>query len=66
MAAGPESYDTCGVDRPSRSPMIVPVALSEQKRLDLVVFMQTLTGVAEGEPAPKLPGIGYDIPPGAP
>jgi hypothetical protein len=35
--------------------MIVPVALSEQERLDLVVFMQTLTGVAEGEPAPKLP-----------
>ena len=57
MAAGPEGCDTDGIDRPSRSSMIVPVALSEQERLDLVVFMQTLTGVAEGEPAPKLPGL---------
>jgi hypothetical protein len=55
MASGPESYDTGGIDRPSRSPMIVPVEFSGQERLDLVVFMQTLTGVAEGEPAPKLP-----------
>jgi hypothetical protein len=55
MASGPEGYDTGGIDRPSRSPMIVPVEFSGQERLDLVVFMQTLTGVAEGEPAPKLP-----------
>jgi hypothetical protein len=46
--------------------MIVPVALSEQERLDLVVFMQTLTGVAQGEPAPKLPGSATTSPRGPP
>jgi hypothetical protein len=29
--------------------------LREQDRLDLVAFMQTLTGVVEGESAPTLP-----------
>jgi cytochrome c peroxidase len=49
-------YEKEPIDRPSRSPFLVPVELSEQERLDLVAFMQTLTGVPEGEPAPKLPG----------
>jgi cytochrome c peroxidase len=48
-------YEKEPIDRPSRAPLFVPVALSEQERLDLVGFMQTLTGVPEGEPAPKLP-----------
>jgi cytochrome c peroxidase len=48
-------YEKEPADRPSRSPLFVPVTLSEQERLDLVAFMQTLTGVPEGEPAPKLP-----------
>jgi cytochrome c peroxidase len=49
-------YEKEPIDRPSRSPLFVPAALSEQERLDLVAFMHSLTGVPEGEPAPKLPG----------
>jgi cytochrome c peroxidase len=49
-------YEKGGIDRPSRSAEIFPLQLSEQDRLDLVAFMQTLTGMPEGEPAPKLPG----------
>jgi len=50
-------YEKDAIDRPSRSPLFVPVKLSEQQRLDLVAFMQTLTGAAEGVPAPRLPGM---------
>jgi cytochrome c peroxidase len=49
-------YEKGGIDRPSRSPLLVPITLSEQDRLDLVAFLQTLTGVPEGERAPPLPG----------
>jgi cytochrome c peroxidase len=48
-------YETGGIDRPSRSPRMAPLKLSEKDRLDLVAFMQTLTGMPEGEAAPKLP-----------
>jgi cytochrome c peroxidase len=48
-------YETGGIDRPSRSAAIAKLDLSEQDRLDLVAFMQTLTGVAEGDTPPKLP-----------
>ena len=48
-------YEKGGIDRPSRSAEIFPLALSEQDRLDLVAFMQSLTGMPEGESAPKLP-----------
>jgi cytochrome c peroxidase len=48
-------YEKGGIDRPSRSPMIKPLKFSEQDRLDLVAFMQTLTGVPEGEEQPALP-----------
>ena len=48
-------YVTGGIDRPSRSPMIMPLDLSAQEQADLVAFMQTLTGSPEGEPAPNLP-----------
>jgi cytochrome c peroxidase len=41
-------YEKGGIDRPSRSPMLVPIQLTDQERLDLVAFMQTLTGDAEG------------------
>jgi cytochrome c peroxidase len=50
-------YEKEPIDRPSRSPLFVPVELSEQERLDLVAFMHALTGVPEGEPAPKLPEL---------
>ena len=48
-------YEKEPVDRPSRSPLFVPVELTEQERGDLVAFMQSLTGAPEGEPAPELP-----------
>lgn len=41
-------YEKGGIDRPSRSPMFVPIQLSDQERLDLVAFMETLTGAGEG------------------
>jgi cytochrome c peroxidase len=50
-------YEKGGLDRPSRSPMMMPVQLSEQERGDLVAFMETLTGAPEGDAAPKLPGL---------
>ena len=37
-------YEKGGIDRPSRSPMLVPIQLTERERLDLVAFMETLTG----------------------
>ncbi len=37
-------YEKGGIDRPSRSPMLVPIQLTEAERLDLVAFMETLTG----------------------
>jgi cytochrome c peroxidase len=42
-------YEGGGIDRPSRSPMLVPVQLTETERLDLVAFMETLTGQAVDE-----------------
>jgi cytochrome c peroxidase len=48
-------YEKEPIDRPSRSPLFLPVELTAQERDDLVAFMQTLTGAPEGEPAPELP-----------
>jgi cytochrome c peroxidase len=47
-----QHYEKGGIDRPSRSPLMMPIRLSEQDRLDLVAFMQTLSGV-EGENHPS-------------
>jgi cytochrome c peroxidase len=57
LADAVRHYEKEPVDRPSRSPLFVPVELTEQERLDLVTFMQTLTGTPEGEPAPQLPAM---------
>jgi cytochrome c peroxidase len=35
-------YEKGGIDRPSRSPLLQPIALTEQERRDLVAFMETL------------------------
>jgi cytochrome c peroxidase len=40
-------YEKGGIDRPSRSPM-VPIQLTDREQLDLVAFMETLTGDADG------------------
>ncbi len=37
-------YVRGGIDRPSRSPMINPIDMTEEERDDLVAFLQTLTG----------------------
>jgi cytochrome c peroxidase len=49
-------YETGGIDRPSRSPMIASIALGDDERRDLLAFMETLTGDPEGDTAPQLPG----------
>jgi cytochrome c peroxidase len=49
-------YEKGGLERPSRSPMMMPVQLSDQERGDLVAFLGTLTGNSVGDAAPKLPG----------
>jgi cytochrome c peroxidase len=41
-------YEKGGIDRPSRSPLMVPTQLTDRERLDLVAFMETLTGNADG------------------
>jgi cytochrome c peroxidase len=48
-------YEKGGIDRPSRSPLIKPIALTDQERSDLVAFMEALTGEGEAVAAPKLP-----------
>ncbi len=37
-------YEKGGIAGPSRSPMMLPIQLTDQERLDLVAFMETLTG----------------------
>jgi cytochrome c peroxidase len=55
LAAVVEHYNTGGVDRPSRSEVIIPLGLTDSEKQDLVEFMETLS--SEGEPviAPRLP-----------
>jgi cytochrome c peroxidase len=50
-----ELYDRGGIDRPSRSPKIKPLGLSEQEKADLIAFLQTLTGAPHHAPTPVLP-----------
>jgi cytochrome c peroxidase len=51
-------YEQGGIERPSRSPLMMPIKLSEEDRRDLVAFMETLTeqvpaaGRATGERLP--------------
>jgi cytochrome c peroxidase len=42
-------YEKGGINRPSRSPIMYAIELSEQERLDLVAFMETLTGKTDGK-----------------
>ena len=36
-------YEKGGIDRPSRSPLMMPIELTDRERLDLIAFMETLT-----------------------
>src|SRR5262245_65288349 len=40
-------YEKGGIERPSRSPLLHPVQLNDQERLELVAFMESLTGAPE-------------------
>ena len=37
-------YERGGIDRPSRSPLMQPIKLTDQERRDIIAFMETLTG----------------------
>jgi cytochrome c peroxidase len=38
-------YERGGIDRPSRSPLMMPITLTDQERQDLIAFMETLTEI---------------------
>jgi len=40
-------YEKGGIDRPSRSPLMLPLQLTDEERRDLVAFMESLTSTAE-------------------
>ena len=40
-------YEKGGIARASRSPLMLPLELTEQERLDLVAFMESLSGMDE-------------------
>jgi cytochrome c peroxidase len=43
-------YESGGIERDSRSPMFMPVELSDGERADLVAFLESLTGEEKGAP----------------
>jgi cytochrome c peroxidase len=46
-------YEKGGIDRPSRSPLMLPLQLTEQERLELVAFMESLNGAPEPARSPR-------------
>jgi cytochrome c peroxidase len=48
-------YDRGGIERPSRSDLIVPLGLSKDEKADLIAFLQTLNGTSESVSLPALP-----------
>jgi len=50
-----EHYNDGGINRPSRSELIKPLALSPQEKVDLVAFMKTLTSDMDPTTVPVLP-----------
>jgi len=48
-------YDSAGVPRPSRSPLITPLKLTAQDKADLFAFLKTLTSVDAPVQVPVLP-----------
>ena len=43
-------YEKGGIDRPSRSPLMQPIALTDRERQDLIAFMETLSGSGRSSP----------------
>lgn len=48
-------YEKGGIDRPSRSPLMQPIKLTDQERADLIAFMETLTGSSGSSAAAPKP-----------
>ena len=48
-------YVEGGVERPSRSPLMRPVALTSDERKDIVAFLRMLTGSKQAVVLPILP-----------
>ena len=44
-----------GIDRPSRSPLMGPVPLTEDEVADIIAFLKTLTGSTQVVTLPVLP-----------
>jgi cytochrome c peroxidase len=45
-------YEKGGIDRPSRSPMMMPIELSDQERGDLIAFLESLTRAEDAQAPP--------------
>jgi cytochrome c peroxidase len=43
-------YEKGGIERPSRSPMMMPIELSDQERADLIAFLESLNAADETQP----------------
>jgi cytochrome c peroxidase len=50
-----DHYREGGVDRPSRSAQMKPIALSKQEQADVIAFMRTLTSEMDPTTVPPLP-----------
>jgi cytochrome c peroxidase len=50
-----EHYDRGGIDRPSRSDLMKPLALTSQEKIELVAFLKTLTSNLDPTAVPVLP-----------
>ena len=50
-----DHYMSGGIDRPSKSPLIRPMALSDEERSDLISFLSSLTAYSAQVAAPTLP-----------
>ena len=48
-------YESGGISRPSLSPAMLPLSLTDQDRLDLMAFLGTLTAEKQDVPLPTLP-----------
>ncbi len=48
-------YNEGGIDRPSRSELIHPLGLTPREKMDLIAFLQTLTGAPRSFDLPVLP-----------
>jgi cytochrome c peroxidase len=48
-------YNRGGIERPSRSPKIMPIGLDEKEKSDLIAFLRSLDGAPEAVQVPVLP-----------